>query len=185
MIRTRHYVNLSNGLEALPGLVASGESWGVMRLRSTTVERKDWVALLLTDVSDDLLLHLALGWRCVLHDRGTNRPMSKTCYYAVPLVRYLLDRRWYGAEPTEVWKVGRRGGPGCNVVTQFAKIYHDLFAHASADGGRVKRRIEYFRRYLRPGATGVLLETACQSTSRDGDRDYHAHLARISLPNDT
>ncbi len=69
-MKTRHYVNLTNGLEALPAILASGEPSCAMRLQSTTVERRDWVKLFLCDLCDDLLLHLALGWRCVLHDRA-------------------------------------------------------------------------------------------------------------------
>lgn len=179
---TRHFVNLTNGLESLGSLVEQGASWSFLRLCSTTIERRDWVKLFLSDLSDDLLVHLALGWTCVVHDRGTNRPLSKTVYYALPLVKYVLDRRWYGLQPAEVWNQGRRGGQGSNVAAAYAKIYHDLFVHAQADTGRVKRRVEYYRRYLvdRP-ANGVNLVGACSATTRDGDGAYYRGLAHAAL----
>lgn len=186
--RERHYVNLTNGLESLPELVDAGASWSFLRLQSTTIERQDWVKLFLTDLSDDLLMHLALGWRCVIHDRGTNRPLSKTIYYAIPLVKYVLDRRWYEFAPAEVWNRGRRGGRGSNVVAQYAKTYHDLFVHTMADTGRVKRRIEYYRRYLVASADGVRLAGASSATARDGDGAYYrelAHAALVSTPEPT
>lgn len=179
--RERHYVNLTNGLESLPELVDAGALWSFLRLQSTTVERQDWVKLFLTDLSDDLLMHLALGWRCVIHDRGTNRPLSKTIYYAIPLVRYVLDRRWYEFAPAEVWNQGRRGGRGSNVVAQYAKIYHDLFVHTMADTGRVKRRVEYYRRYLVASVDGVQLVGASSATTRDGDGAYYRNLAHAAL----
>ena len=110
--RERHYVNLTNGLESLREVVDAGAPWSFLRLQSTTIERQDWVKLFLTDLSDDLLMHLALGWRCVVHDRGTNRPFSKTIYYALPLVKYVLDRRWYEHAPAEVWNRGLAPAPG-------------------------------------------------------------------------
>lgn len=185
-VRTRHYVNLTNGLESLGDLVAGGMSWAILRLQSTTIERQDWAKLFLTDLSDDLLMHLALGWRCAVHDRGTNRPLSKTIYYALPLVRYVLDRRWYDLRPQAVWNRGRRGGRGSNVVGAYDKIYHDLFVHTQADTGRVKRRVEYYRRYLVPlvphdDGPGVKLVGACEATTHDGDGAYYRGLAHAAL----
>jgi len=186
--RERHYVNLTNGLESLQELIDDGASWSLLRLQSTTIERQDWVKLFLTDVSDDLLMHLALGWRCVVHDRGTNRPLSKTIYYALPLVKYVLDRRWYELSPAEVWNQGRRGGRGSNVTAQYAKIYHDLFVHTAADTGRVKQRVKYYRRYLVASVDGVRLAGACSATTHDGDGAYYrdlAHTALVSTPEST
>lgn len=183
----RHYVNLTNGLESLRDLVDADASWSFLRLQSTTIERQDWIKLFLADLSDDLLMHLALGWRCIVHDRGTNRPLSKTIYYALPLVKYVLDRRWHGIEPAEVWNRGRRGGRGNNVAAAYAKIYHDLFTHTQTDTGRVKRRVEYYRRYLvaRPMGDGVdggvQLVGACVSTSHDGDGAYYRKLTHDAL----
>ena len=37
----RYYINLTNGLEALAEVQASGEPWAFCRLRSTTLERRD------------------------------------------------------------------------------------------------------------------------------------------------
>lgn len=179
--RERHYVNLTNGLESLREVVDAGASWSFLRLQSTTIERQDWAKLFLTDLSDDLLMHLALGWRCVVHDRGTNRPFSKTIYYALPLVKYVLDRRWYEHAPAEVWNRGRRGGRGSNVAGQYAKIYHDLFVHTRADTGRVKRRVDYYQRYLAPAPGGVQLVGACSATSHDGDGAYYRGLAHAAL----
>lgn len=182
-MQTRHYVNLTNGVEALAGLRAAGAAWSFMRLQSTTIERQDWTKLFMCDVSDDLLMHLALGWRCVVHDRGTRRPLSKTVYYGLPLIKYVLDRRWYGIDPDEVINRGRRGGAGMNVVNQYREIFAGLFVHSSRETGPVKRRVDYFKRYLAPGsgAAGVVLEGACESTEHDGDYAFYAATVRVAL----
>jgi hypothetical protein len=180
-MKTRHHLNLTNGLEAAPALVAVGGSLAFLRLQSTTIEHEDWGALLGAEVSDDILMHLALGWRCVIHDRGTRRPLSKTIYFAVPLVRYVLNRRWYGLAPSEVILQGGRGGSGEDAMELFASIYDRFFMRAQEDKGRVKKRVDYFRRYLVGGSCGVNLEGDSVSTDHDGDRVLYARLAHETL----
>lgn len=177
MVR-RHYINLSNGLEALDEVRATGEGWAVLRLQSTTIERRDWRALLMVDLSADLLLHLALGVECVLHDRGTRRPLSKTCYYAVPLVRHILGRRWYGLRPDVAFMPTRHGGRGHNAVAYFDQVYDDVVGAPNPEGGVLRRRLDYFGRYANAADPCVRFVAASKSTDRDGDTAHQVSLAR-------
>ena len=54
-VMRRHYLNLSNGLEALYAVRISGEPWAVCRIRSTTIEHEDWTGLLMIDRRQDVL----------------------------------------------------------------------------------------------------------------------------------
>lgn len=171
---TKHYINLTNGIEALDTL-PKNEPFGFVRIQSTTLERKDWPQLFTVDVCADMLMHLALGWECVLHDRGTNRINSKTIYHGVPLIKYVLERQWYSKEPQKVILDGPRGGQGRNVVKDFSDIYEYLM-----NIGPVKNRIRYFGRYKNSGS--VLLTGASSSTEHDGDKEFYRELLLTSYP---
>lgn len=165
----KHYINLTNGIAAIANIPA-GEAMGFVRIQSTTLEHKDWVGLFTVDVCADMLLHLALGWDCVLHDRGTNRVCSKTCYTGISLIRYVLNRHWYGLQPDVVYNLNRRGEQGHNVAVYYAAIYDSLTKERT-----VARRLNYFRQYAIPAA-GIRLRGISESTTHDGDRAYHRSL---------
>jgi hypothetical protein len=56
----RHYINLTNGLEAVPRLQALGLDYSYLRLPSTRCEQQQFEALV-NDLDGDLLMRLALG----------------------------------------------------------------------------------------------------------------------------
>lgn len=170
----KHYINLTNGIEALGSLPAS-EPWSFIRLQSTTIERQDWLKLFGSDLDHDFFMHLALGFHCILHDRGTRRKNSKTVYYGVPLVRYILNRCWYGLTP----EVALFGRGGMNGAGHFDAIYCSIFEHKGPETGAVKRRLNYYRRFT----TGpqVHLEGSSEATEHDSDVGFYVDLVRRSL----
>jgi hypothetical protein len=172
VMRVKHYLNLTNGLEALATLPA-GEPWAFLRLQSTTLEKRDWSGLFL-GLDADLLMHLSLGTCCIVHDRGTARPLSKTVYYGLPLVEYVLNRRWHDLDPGRVLLVGPHGGPGPDAWQEFSGIYEGLM-DGRDDKGAARRRIDYFGRYKQGHA--VKLSGASEATDHDGDRAYYRDLA--------
>ena len=171
MTRERHYVNLTNGLEDLADLLVTPPTWSFSRLRSTTIEREKWDAFL-GEVPDDMLMHLALGWRCVVHDRGTLRPLSKTLFFGVPLIRYVLDRAWTTVAPEQVPLVGPRGGPAPDGAARFDAIFCGL-------GHETIRRVRYYSRYWTGGPADLVGDGS--ATEHDGDVAYYAGLARTLL----
>lgn len=171
-MRTRDYINLSNGLEAtIPGAP-------ILRMCSTTLERRDWLRLFGVELTPDLLLHLALGTRCVIHDRGTLRKNSKTVYLGVPVVRYVLAALWFGREAPSCEAPGPR--TDALVYDRFDDAREALAAlkAPNAHAGRVRKDLRYYARYLRPGLREIRLEGHSVSTDRDGDRAYFAALAQ-------
>lgn len=178
----RHYLNLSNGLEAAPTVLASGEPWALLYLRSTTLERRDWPRLFLEELSDDLLWHLATGTVCVLHDRGTRRPLSKTVYHGVPLIRYVLARHWYGHDPASVPRQGPRGGTVTDVGAEFRAVYGAAVAGRNRDANRVRKRLNYYQRFASPAGV-VWFSGASVATEHDGDREFHRQLASVLTVN--
>ena len=124
------------------------------------------------EVPDDMLMHLALGWRCVVHDRGTLRPLSKTLFFGVPLIRYVLDRAWTTVAPEQVPLVGPWGGPAPDGAARFDAIFCGL-------GHETIRRVRYYSRYWTGGPADLVGDGS--ATEHDGDVAYYAGLARTLL----
>ena len=92
-----NYVNLSNGIEALPYL--QRDSVRFMRLQSTSCEQKHW-AEILDGLPDGFLLDVAAGCRVIVHDRScSNRAggLSRAQWQGIEWVRYALARSGLGA----------------------------------------------------------------------------------------
>ena len=164
-----NFINLTNGIEFLPEV----ESPHFIRIQSTTIERKNWTKLF-SDLDHDFLINLALGHDCRVYDCGTNRPLSKTIYFAVPFIEYCLCRFWYG----QVIKARRfsRGGQEINDVDQYYDtIYRTVFEFDSnKDKERVKEKLKYHKRFLR-GDT-IRLTGISKATIHDGDVNFYRTL---------
>lgn len=164
----RHYINLSNGLEQL----SFNASWSILYLRSTTLERRNWCKLFLEELSDDLLWHLAGGVKCILHDRGTRRPLSKTVYYGVPLIKYVLDRYWYDVNPTTVFRNGPRGGL-VEATNDFQSVYDFILKT------RIRTRLNYYKNYTNSAVVSLIGNS--KSTQHDGNRVRQNELSKLLI----
>jgi len=82
----KHFVNLTNGIEAIPVLAQLGvASYGYVRIQSTLCEQNNMMGLV-EALDDNLMMHLALGHTCCLWDLG-----SRNKKRAIPRAQ------WYGA----------------------------------------------------------------------------------------
>jgi hypothetical protein len=154
----KHYLNLTNGIEAWP-LLPPGAAWGFLRLQSTACEQKRW-DFLLQDLDADFLMSLALGVRCVVWDFSRRKAVPRSLYQGAEWVRYALNRAWLGRviEPTV------RGNP-CGGY--FAAVHRRLEP-------RTRRRLAYFRRFLL--ADAIRLEARPGRTVHDGDDEHYRRL---------
>lgn len=163
-MQTQHFVNLTNGIGMLPQLPAGAVHF--VRIQSTTLEHKDWLRLF-GDLDHNLLMHLALGRQCIVYDMGARRPTSKVVYYGLPLIRYALDRLWHGSNPDAVW-----AGKQLQIDARepFGRIYEWLFVQGDKVRGQVKKKLHYYRNFLR--GDRVNLQGVSAATERDGDKDF-------------
>ncbi len=162
----RHFINLSNGVEALADL-EPGASWAFIRLTSTALEQEDWLRIFGSEVSDDLLMWLAVGERCVLYDRGTHRKNSKTVYLGAPVIRHVLASVWGLATPAQVLGPGPRTDQEvCDRTTIAGRALAAVTAPSRA-AGEVLRRLRYYRRFLH--TTEIRLTGSSLATEHDGD----------------
>lgn len=176
---TKHYLNLTNGVEWLEEIKNNKEPYSFIRIQSTTLERKNYLKLF-NDLDHDFLLHLAIGFKCFVYDCGTNRPFSKTIYYGIPLIKYVLNRRWFDLNPDTINRLNRDGSQGENVINQYNKIYDELFRwDQSIIKENLKKKLDYYKRYL----TGnqIYLEGVSRSTENDGNYKFYSEILKNKL----
>lgn len=116
-------------------------------------------------------MHLALGFQCRIFDCGTNRTFSKTIYRGVPLIKYLLDRYWYGLAG-DAYRFTRDGK---NKVYDQAEYYNHIYERLflfdnTKEKTALKTKLNYYKRFL--NSTEVDIVGVSQSTDKDGNYDY-------------
>ena len=149
---TIRYANLTNGIEVLP------VHRRFVRIQSTACEQKRW-SFIIEDLDNDLLLHLALGYRCVIYDCGHNGE-PRALWQGLPWIRYVLERTWLGQTTPALVR-------GHKVESYFAEQYEMLSV-------RAKRKLRYFRKFLT--STEIALEGRWFRTERDGDYRYYCQI---------
>lgn len=154
-----HYINLTNGIEAIPSL-PSGD-YRFIRIQSTVCENHLWDKLIL-ELSDDLLMNLAMGNTCIVYDYGARKPVPKAVYLGLELIRYILNRRWLDVEICP--EIRRNGYTVINCSREFDHYYRNLSRNA-------KRKLDYFRPYL--STDEIRLSAVTESTEHDGDKEYY------------
>lgn len=162
--KTFHYINLTNGIEAIPELpepIQNRHEFRFLRIQSTVCEQHLWNKLLL-ELSDDLLMNLALGHTCIIYDYGARKPIPKAIYLGVAFIRYVLARRWLAIIPEAV--IERKDGKDITCNKIFDHYYRNLSRPA-------KRKIDYFLPYLHTDA--ILLYAATNETVHDNEKDYY------------
>lgn len=171
---TKHYLNLTNGLEWLPDVQVLNQPYSFVRIQSTTLECKNYIKLI-GDLDHDFLLHLAIGTKVFLYDCGTNRAYSKTIYSGVPIIRYILNRFWFGTIPDKVYRLCRNGSQGSEESIYFDSVYRNLFEFdQNREKSSVKTKLNYYKRYLNCAEID-LVGVSC-STKNDGNYPFYREL---------
>ena len=146
---TIHYINLSNGVDLLRDF--PDVDYRFVRIQSTACEQKRW-DFILHDLDYDLLLNLAIGNTCVIHD-GNAKGTPRALWQGVEWVRYALSRKWLGLSP----KAAARGN---DCSGYFDTAYRKRISKPTST------KLEYFRKLLLTDE--IRLETSGFITTNDG-----------------
>ena len=87
-----HFVNLSNGVEALPLL--QGLPFSFVRIQSSHCEANNFNGIL-GGLDSTLLMYLALGHDCYIYDFGSRnkkRKAPRAVWYGITFIKYALHR---------------------------------------------------------------------------------------------
>jgi len=171
---SRFFVNLTNGLEGVPVLEASGLPFTFCRLQSSLCESQAMEALV-AEADTHLLFSLACGHACFVLDyasRNKKRGVPRALWYGLEFLCYACDSAWLGAPQRP--PVLR----GFNVEADFGLKLGRFSKQSWA-------RLKYFRKFVDEArlraAGGVQLYGVCAATERDGDTEfYRAAAARLA-----
>ncbi|KAJ9529510.1 hypothetical protein QJQ45_013863 [Haematococcus lacustris] len=100
----KHFVNLTNGVEALPMLQDLGLSFSYVRLQSTACEQQRYEQLMMS-LDANLLMALAVGHCTLVYDAGSRIPewgVPRAVWQGLTFARWALTRLWLGPEAATV-----------------------------------------------------------------------------------
>ena len=173
--RTLHFINLTNGLEAVPLLYGMGiKSLSFIRLQSTHCEQGNF-ELMVQSLDANLLLHLALGHCCLVYDFGSRnkkRGAPRALWYGLEFVRYCLSKIWFPDISEPVPTAFLRGH-------DVSRTFDESIRNLSKTN---MKKIKYYRQFCRsdqvpPGEPPVLLYGVYNSTEHDADEPYYQKIA--------
>ena len=169
-----HFINLTNGLEALPVLQSVGIQPAFVRIQSTLCEQGH-LERLITELDATLLLRLALGQTCLIYDFGSRnkkRAAPRAIWYGLEFIKYALADAWNPDDRRPERRAFLRG--------------HD--ARAAFDGHirefstSTKRKLKYYAQYMpSEGLEEVKLYGVYSSTSHDIDAPFYRSLAQAHV----
>jgi hypothetical protein len=150
-MKTKYYLNLTNGIEYLP--FTYNKEYSYLRIQSTACEQKRW-EFILQDLDYDLLMNLAIGNVCVIIDYSARKAIPRSIYQGVEWIKYVLSRVWLNKEYIPSVR-------GHDCTEYFNQQY------ASIRGTNTLNKIKYFRKFL--ACDSINIETVSNTTRFDGD----------------
>ena len=163
MRKTKVFINLTNGVEAIPMLRSPHQfTYRFIRIQSTYCEQKHWDKLL-KDLDYEFLMSLALGYNCVVYDYSQRRDVARACWQGIPFIVYVLRRRWFGKKEA-AW-VGKM-----NVENYFEQVYYGL-------SKKTKKKLDYFKRFVI--CEDIRLQCKGRRTKLDGKYEEFKRILRI------
>lgn len=157
--RVIHYINLTNGIEALAGLPQNNVHF--IRIQSTLCEQHRWDQIL-QELDYDFLMNAALGNHLIVHDFGAGKPIPRAVYKGVEWIKYVLYRRWLGqAYHTRINRTP------CEEPARNCDSYFDSCYRAMEK--RTKRKLDYFKPFV---AGNINITAVTAQTRHDGDKLY-------------
>lgn len=159
--KIKHFLNLTNGLEALPALREEISDICFMRVQSCYVERNLYNDIL-TEIDHNFLMYAAMGYECRFYDFGAKSPTSKAAYFGMKWVEYFISRRWFDIEIRAIIK-------NKEFTTHMRKFYSDI-------PKRTKKRYDYYKKYLL--CDSLNLQVITDATENDNKPEYFSGLVK-------
>lgn len=162
--RIIHYIDLTNGIEDIKNL--GGQNFSFIRIQSTSLEQGHLEAVLI-DLDNDFLMNLALGNKCIVHDRASRKgELSRAIWYGLPWIKYVLERAWFNKKPDKVMV------KTYNCIKYFDSMYNKLSISTM-------RKINYYKKFL--FCSQIDLKYVCSKTTHDGQHSYYKNILATHL----
>lgn len=161
----KYFINLTTGIEGFEDFPLNFFEIGFTRIQSTHCERLLFEKLL-DSLSTDFLMHLALGYTCIVVDYGARSNQSKAIRIGLEWIRYYLTRNWLKQDYSPI--VNQR-----NV----SKMFSD---HTLKISKKSRNRIIFFTKFLKTNKINLIGLT--KSTINDSRNEYYTSTLFKNLP---
>ena len=159
-MKERHYVNLSNGILAVKEFKLKDPVF--IRIQSTACEQ-NLMSQIIDTISDDLLMHLALGdTLCHIYDyssRGSS-PLPRALWQGLEWIKYVIYRIWWDKEYIPLNR--HSNTPDRSQLRYFNKEFCKL-------SKTTRKHIKYYKKwinFLKP--KNLHIQTHANKTKLDG-----------------
>lgn len=166
----RHFVNLKNGIEAIPTLKRELQivDYDFVRIQSSLLEAGN-VEKMILELDAALLAQLALGRSCFVWDYGSRDVVKgkgnpRALWYGVEFVRFALRREWF---PDGV------GATAPPPVLRGKQVEKDWTNKLSMLSRGAKRKIRYYKQFIPEGVCDVRLIGVYRPTTHDDDVEFY------------
>lgn len=163
----RHFINLTNGIEAIEEYELSGDEVEFIRISSTDCEHKlgapQWDSIL-AELDVGFLLALARGDTCIVYDYSKLRKQSRAQTYGLLWIMFALNLSWFRRDSSPVMIDGEDMGG------MFRRIWRTRV------GRRTKKKLAYFQHFLTTDEVRLRAEPG--QTKRDRDWEYYLRVLR-------
>lgn len=179
----RHFINLTNGIEALPQIASltSKDQVRFTRIQSSHCESGAYDKLL-SSLDTELVFSLACGRDCYIYDFGSRnraRGVPRALFLGVEFIKWSLAYLWFSPDnsrvPNRVLVRGKNTVPFWQDEIMAYKISKDT-----------KKKLRYFTPFVREmGVDAVKLHGVYGRVSDiDGCKDIHVKMVREWLENE-
>ena len=151
----KFFLNLTNGIEKFEEFYDLDLSF--IRIQSTICEQKDWNRVIM-DLDNNFLLHVALGFDCIIYDYTHHGKESRACWQGVEFVKYCLNRIWFGRMQTS---------------SNFSTYFNEQFCKLTKS---VRKKLKYYRKFLLTDE--IKIECICEKTNLDGKYEEYRKILK-------
>ena len=163
------YINMTNGLEALPTFEELDIQPKFANIQSTFLEQKRY-SLMIERLGADFLMDAALGHHIVVVDYGAGKEISRAMYQGVPFIKYTLERIWLEKEPERILIRPRSKNSRLQDVTREFDRYYHTFSKS------LRHYLKRFKPYVLN--EDINLEGISFETSHDGDKEFYRNIVK-------
>ena len=166
MKKIKYYINLTTGIEIINDLPIKLSETSFVRIQSSHCEKLAFEDLL-NSLDADLLIHLALGYTCIVIDYGARSHTSKAVRIGLEWIRYYLHKVWLNSD----YK------PKIN-QNNLQKLFYNESDKISK---KTRTKIKYFRKFLMTDE--IKLMGLTKATYNDGESDYFVDILKKYIEN--
>jgi len=164
MSRIAHFINLTNGIEAIKEYNLNMDKISFIRIQSTWCEQKLWDDILFT-LSDDFLMKLALGYHCIIYDYSNKKTKPRAIKQGVEWIKYAIIRNWFD-ETYSLPMYLKSAQP-------YFKQQYKLLSK------KTHKKLRYFKKFLLTDK--ITIETVSWKTVLDGKYDKYKEILKMIL----